>query len=658
MRTGLMLFITLAAIEAAIMLLLKAVGITTQYFWLETFIDASCAAVIGSVLIRALLKRRIIQSGHTTFSDALLFQIGLVLFGTQTLLMLLLRLTNLQQGSISIIALDSVGFACVATLIIKTYLLSPAVPTTASQPAWRKIQSQSKSVLLALYLFCLSLFMLFLMNVYKQQYTVYETQLIERETQQLTLIKEELSRQVAQATLDVQVLSRQQHLMSALDGNQFSFYELGEDYLSLAMIKPYYEQIRFIDNRGAEQIRIDRNQLSPFITAESQLQNKAGRYYFDETMRLGAEAIYISPLDLNIEHGRIEMPFKPIIRAASPVFDDYGRKRGIVIINLNASNLLSHLKAADQTTTGELMLLNEAGYWLFGERRAAAWAFMFPQYQDRTIEKLYPGIWESIKPTMKGTLRTPYGAILFETIQTGVGIQPEKLFPEQWPTWKLMLRIQDQQIADELAEFSLLMVIYFILVAAVTGVGTLLFSRVKIKNLQAQEKIHHLAHHDSLTGLCNRRLFIQLLELEIAHARRKDTPLAVIYLDLDRFKPINDQFGHDAGDYVLQEVSQRLRTALRDSDTLSRLGGDEFAAILPMAGNREHIEQVAERLLSALEYPIIFDNRRLNVGISIGIAEYHTGQLPESLMHEADQAMYHSKQAGRNGYHFANSRDC
>lgn len=648
------LFLILMLTELSVMQLLGRLDIAPRYFWLETFIDASVVAIVAALAVRLIQTRQPIFPARLKNSDALLFQVALVVFGIEALIMLLLPLLNLANSPLTCL-LDAVVFAAISTLIIRHCLLSRFQQQGSERRPWRQIRSQTKNALLSLYLFSLCLFMLFLMNIYQQQYQLHRSQLIERETQQLSLIRDELKRRVTQVTLDVQVLARQRLLMAALDSQPHAFLELGQDYLDLARIKPDYEQIRFIDNQGQEQIRIDRHQTGPDITPRSDLQNKSGRYYFNETIRLSQDQIYISPLDLNIEHGRIELPFKPIIRAASPVFDDQGQKRGITIINLDATTLLDHLKHADDALVGELMLLNEQGFWLFGEKRAAAWAFMFPQYQDRTLSKLYPGVWEKLQAAPAGTLETRYGYYLYTRLETGADVGSDKLSPEQWPTWTLAVRVRHEQLTRDLAEIALLMIIFFILVASVTGIGTLFYCRAKIKNLRAQEEIHHLAHHDSLTGLCNRRLFIEMLELEIAHARRSKAGLAVIYLDLDRFKPINDQYGHDAGDHVLQQVSERLRETLRDSDTLSRIGGDEFAIVLPSPGSYAQLQSVAQRILLALEQPIMFREQPLSVGISIGIARHYTGQPPESLMHEADQAMYRSKQAGRNCYHFAST---
>ena len=126
-----------------------------------------------------------------------------------------------------------------------------------------------------------------------------------------------------------------------------------------------------------------------------------------------------------------------------------------------------------------------------------------------------------------------------------------------------------------------------------------------------------------------------------------------MYLDLDSFKSINDDHGHGAGDYVLQQFSERLKLILRESDTLARLGGDEFAAILPAPGEKSHLKVIAVRIIEAIQQPIIYNGIPLNVGISIGIAIHFKGQPLESLLHEADQAMYKTKSDGGNSYCFA-----
>lgn len=166
---------------------------------------------------------------------------------------------------------------------------------------------------------------------------------------------------------------------------------------------------------------------------------------------------------------------------------------------------------------------------------------------------------------------------------------------------------------------------------------------------QHQQHIEHLASHDSLTGLYNRAKFMECLVAEVALARRQQGHLAVLYLDLDGFKPINDTHGHGAGDQVLVWVGQTLRRVARESDFVARLGGDEFAVLQRGIDDYEQAVVLAQRLADALSQPWVLGKLQVQVGASVGIALYpeHGGD-PEALLAAADQAMYLVKLGGRD----------
>nr|CRH06260.1 Putative response regulator receiver modulated diguanylate cyclase with PAS/PAC sensor and GGDEF domain [Candidatus Magnetococcus massalia] len=177
-----------------------------------------------------------------------------------------------------------------------------------------------------------------------------------------------------------------------------------------------------------------------------------------------------------------------------------------------------------------------------------------------------------------------------------------------------------------------------------------LFSDITTRKI-AEEKLKHQAFHDPLTGLPNRTLMEDRLHQAIVKANRYGGTVAILYMDLDRFKPVNDNYGHEAGDAVLREISARLRHVLRQSDTASRVGGDEFVAILADAKEDRFATGVADKLISAIQEPISFGDHSFKVGTSIGIAIYPThSKRPETLVKMADGAMYCAKQAGRNCY--------
>jgi len=168
---------------------------------------------------------------------------------------------------------------------------------------------------------------------------------------------------------------------------------------------------------------------------------------------------------------------------------------------------------------------------------------------------------------------------------------------------------------------------------------------------RAQSHLQHGALHDELTSLAKRTLLSQRIANALARSRRIGNTFAVMYLDLDHFKRINDTYGHDVGDAVLVAVSQRLKSAVREYDTVARLGGDEFAILLDSLDGAGEVETVAQRVLASLAPPIHVNDRDLDVRASMGISVFpEGGTAAEELLRSADQAMYSAKRAGRNTY--------
>lgn len=169
----------------------------------------------------------------------------------------------------------------------------------------------------------------------------------------------------------------------------------------------------------------------------------------------------------------------------------------------------------------------------------------------------------------------------------------------------------------------------------------------------AEARIAYLASHDSLTGLPNRNLARDRLEAAIARARREGTLLAVLFVDLDNFKLVNDSLGHAAGDALLMQIAARLSNCVRQTDTVSRHGGDEFLLILSDVGSALNASEVAEKVLEAMDEPFMADGLELSTSLSIGIALFpDDGTNFDALVQRSDIAMFHAKESGRNGYRF------
>ena len=183
----------------------------------------------------------------------------------------------------------------------------------------------------------------------------------------------------------------------------------------------------------------------------------------------------------------------------------------------------------------------------------------------------------------------------------------------------------------------------------------LLLSRQRESEIKLEHatKIEYLAYHDGLTGLANRSLFAKLLAQSLANAQRQGRELAVAFLDLDRFKQINDTLGHEAGDQLLQEVARRLQGCVRSSDTVARLGGDEFVVLMPELVDGKYAANVAQKVLMAISRPFVLIGHEFRVTASIGISVYSRDGLDEqTLTKNADAAMYRAKSEGKNNFQF------
>jgi diguanylate cyclase (GGDEF)-like protein len=192
-------------------------------------------------------------------------------------------------------------------------------------------------------------------------------------------------------------------------------------------------------------------------------------------------------------------------------------------------------------------------------------------------------------------------------------------------------------------------------VAAAAGGMLVVRARQLVLNVEqrkrAEERIRHLAYHDALTDLPNRSLLEDRLTTALAQAHRKSRMLALLYLDLDRFKRVNDTLGHSLGDHILQSVAERLTSIVREADTVARVGGDEFTILLPEISQAQDAIDVADRILRELRRPVMVDHRELPATTSMGIAFYpNDAEEADTLLRNADIAMYRAKEQGRDNY--------
>ncbi|MDH3359390.1 MAG: ATP-binding protein [Desulfobulbaceae bacterium] len=249
---------------------------------------------------------------------------------------------------------------------------------------------------------------------------------------------------------DLLALAGQNEILQFADnGNTQLLNELAKEYILHSKSKGIYDQIRFISETGQELVRINFNHGSPALTPLAELQNKRKRYYFHETMQLPKNGIFTSPLDLNKEHGKIELPLKPMIRFGTPIFNSRGQRKGIVLLNYSADQLLSRMTTQTNKTYGELLLINADGYWLHSPNEDEAWGFMYPNGKNRVFGKKFPDAWDRMNSKESGSFFTDNGFFNFKRIHP---LQKLKISPfatstpdKQYP-WVIISRVSPQHL--------------------------------------------------------------------------------------------------------------------------------------------------------------------------------------------------------------------
>lgn len=621
-------------------------------FWLSVIFDATLVSVVANLTVYLFLHFNQLDDikNHT---EKILFGVTGIVFSLEALLMLLFLALPFSLTPSQETVLDVVILGVISPVLIYRLFLAPL---SVSEDITDRVRQYSWSTVYLGILLCL---LLVSVVSYKQRFEAVKHEVMESETIHLTLMERSIYNIIVNSLLDIAVLSNHlefQHLKIERD---HALLELKNAFLQTQKVKNYYHQIRFIDLEGQEIIRVDQHNGSPQIVDLSKLQNKSNRYYFQEGLRLKPNEIYISPLDLNIENGSIERPFRPMLRLVIKVRDELGDGLGIIVANLDAQVLLETIQFEDQSNVGSLMLLNEQGYWLYGgdERN---WAFMFDDRKDQSFPTLLPDHWsETIDQWNGSVLKDDYIAT-FDRFGPFDGLRLEGSnglfdapYSVKWPNWLLVSQLPSAYFETRLKPYRNFLIALFILLGILFGSTLFWVSRAYKKKAAAEYKVLQMALYDNLTGLANRKHFTDRLTQELDRIGRYLTNAAVMYMDLDKFKPINDELGHLAGDAALKYTAMRLLQSVRKTDLVARIGGDEFVVVLPNPGNKENLEIIAQRIIDTVSQPMMLSGKQHNVGITIGICNVtEPGALPDEVVNRADIALYEGKDAGRNCYRF------
>jgi diguanylate cyclase (GGDEF)-like protein/PAS domain S-box-containing protein len=558
--------------------------------------------------------------------------------------------------------------------------------------------------------------------------------------------------------------------------------------LNFMEYNPLYDQLRFIDLHGMEKFRINNHADYPRIVPTEELQSKVDSYYFQDVMKLSPKEVYISKVDLNVEHGKIEVPHKPILRVAKKVYNDKGEAEGILVLNILFEKMMQIILHFNHANFPSAYIANGNGNWLVAEGEET-YTFMFGD-ESNQVMKYSQSLWKSMQSSSSGTL-IENGSLLsyknvnalgmLQQIQLKYNIEPSEIvlkgMNNESLQWWIIQKIPESLVKEKMWENIFKGLPYLIFGMAVVIVLSVylisFYRRIKNANLQFrliensfenadegmiitdnqtrilrvnakyeaitgytseellgstpqkfssgwtdnsvykkmwegileeqywegeivgrrkdgtvydqwlriivlkddgtktvnylgiatdiserkknQDRIYKLAYEDPLTGLPNRKLFLDRMQHAIAKAKRDKQRVSLMFIDLDDFKLINDTAGHMAGDQVLREVSNRVQYLIREGDTLSRIGGDEFVILLEQVDTMDVIN-IAQKVLDSLSESLIIEENKYFISASMGIAFFPDDALDgESLFKHADTAMYKAKEQGKNNYCFFTS---
>jgi diguanylate cyclase (GGDEF)-like protein len=472
-------------------------------------------------------------------------------------------------------------------------------------------------------------------------------------------------------------------------------------FRQLMHANPGYFQIRLISaaDHGLERVRVDRDGGGLIDVTGDDLQEKNHFPYVYDTLRLPAGATYLSRININHERGAHAGLGRPAVILAMPVVDAQGVALGVVVVNVDLEGFFTQL-AAEMPKEAELFFSNQSGDFLIHPDPTRTFGFdkgrrMLVQDEFAETAELVAGKVDRVLIEVRdGRYAKAPVVVAFLGRKVGVAGNNESFIVGVSQPLAGVLQ-QSEKLGVTMLQIVTALCLVCILLAMLlarfiarpinvmsTGLqhfanggqvvglpidrhdefGMLARSFDQMQrqiNLQfselqeSRQEFEHLARHDMLTGLPNRRLFQDRLDHALARARRSGKKLALLFIDLDRFKEINDKVGHDAGDAVLKAVATRLATSTREADTVARLGGDEFVVLLDDPSSHDQVASIAQKLLDGLKPEIPFESHALHAVASIGISQYpQDGETATELLANADRAMYQAKAAGRNCYRF------
>ncbi len=485
--------------------------------------------------------------------------------------------------------------------------------------------------------------------------------------QHIDVARQVLNNELGNLRFELQVLIENPLLTRYVrQPSQINLQQLQQYFLRFIKHRPINDQLRLLSGSGRELLRVNQPQGHPVIVANKTLQNKSTRDYFIAASSLKTGQVLLSRFDLNREHGKIERPLKPTFRLATPVFTESGLRKVILVMNIRGQKVLDRFRQAFGGEVAWFSLFNRQGFLLQQISnipqqavpvKLRTWGYVFDDKIN--FANLQPKIWKQIASTPSNELTVAKGTYISTTVypwnvtHATASTWPSKVPAEQL-FWKIVAFVPAVNVGSFFTAYGLGAYLkLYVLLLLLAILMCWLFTDARAKYLEGLNQIKKTALHDPLTGLPNRVLLYDRWKQAVAESRRSGKKIALLFIDLDEFKDVNDRFGHKTGDNLLQRVAARLQSCLRESDTVARIGGDEFVALLGNIDRYADAGRVAGNIVQSIARPYPLGSQQISIQSSVGIAVCPDhGNHFGAILHEADIAMYEAKAKGKNQYAF------
>ena len=437
--------------------------------------------------------------------------------------------------------------------------------------------------------------------------------------------------------------------------------ELEELWRAYADGRMVYDQIRYLDADGNEIIRVDYDKKGSVIVPKEKLQNKRDRYYFQQTIQMSNGQIYLSPMDLNIENGAIALPINPVIRLARPFFDADGVKKGIVILNYAASDVLTQIDSIAAGSFGEVYLLNKDSFWLYNSHSSYnEWTFAYNPASTVKFSNYYPEEWGVICAGGAGSLTSDHGYFSYATVPVSamnISASQDTDITCQVGDWYIVSFIpftgaMGEYPSSDLGSLALASLIqygiFYLTISLFSAVLAGFITSTRSRSLQ----VKYFSKYDAMTGAYNRREGIDKLSSAYQSLSKTNCSMSICFIDVNGLKEVNDSLGHEVGDELIVTVTKTIRAHIREDDFLIRMGGDEFLIVFPGMDDTR-AEAAWSRITAEFEAINVTQQRKYLISVSHGIKtlDCTLNQLLDNVLNQADMKMYEEKRRIKSSIH-------